>query len=86
MIGEMQKTIQTVKGLDSAKSYDSKNIKDHLPLFVESFNAKRENPNYEAGIKTKYSFIDYATNGLRPADFVIIAGESGFGKSLLLNT
>ena len=83
-VGEMKKTIQSITGIDKVKTYESKNIKDYLPTFVEKFNNKKENPHFESGVKTGYSFLDFATNGLRPADFVLIAGESGFGKSLFL--
>jgi replicative DNA helicase len=31
-----------------------------------------------------YSFFDYAVNGVKPADFVMIAGASGYGKSTML--
>lgn len=84
-MGDMQKTIQTIKDLDKKKAFESRNIKDYLSTFVENFNAKKNNPNLEVGLMTKYSFLDLATNGLKPADFVLIAGESGFGKSLFLN-
>jgi len=84
-MGDMQKTIQTIKDLSKTKSFESKNIKDYLPSFVEKFNAKKNNPELEIGLMTNYSFLDFATNGLKPADFVLIAGESGFGKSLFLN-
>lgn len=82
---EMQKTVQNIKNLDHKQSYESKNIKEYLPIFVDKFNAKKNNPKMDNGLMTKYSFLDYATNGLKPADFLIIAGESGFGKSLFLN-
>lgn len=85
IINDMQKTIQTINGLNNSKSYERKTLKEALPGFVEKFNAKRLNPKIDEGIKTGYSFFDYATRGVRPADFVIIAGESGFGKSLFLN-
>lgn len=84
-VKDMQQTIQSIKSLDHNKAYESQNIKEYLPQFVEKFNAKRENPELDHGLKTQYSFIDYATNGLKPADFLLIAGESGFGKSLFLN-
>jgi len=82
---DLQKTIQNVKSINQLKAFESQNIKDYLPSFVDKFNLKKENPNLEVGIKTKYSFFDYATNGVKPADFILVAGESGFGKSLLLN-
>ena len=84
-ITEMQKTIQSVKAVNRNSIFESKDIKDYLPSFVEKFNAKRNDPNLDRGILTKYSFLDIATNGLKPADFLVVAGETGFGKSLLLN-
>ena len=84
-VTDLQKTIQSIKDLDKSKSFENKNIKDYLPTFVEKFNAKKNNPELETGLMTHYSFLDFATNGLKPADFVLIAGESGFGKSLFLN-
>jgi replicative DNA helicase len=83
-VSEIQKTISLVRSLNAVKTYESKNIKDYLPTFVNNFNAKKNDPSVNEGLKTKYSFFDYATNGIKPADFVLIAGESGFGKSLFL--
>lgn len=84
-IKDLEKTLHNIRQLDATKTFKSKNIKEFLPEFVEKINAKRENPNIDKGILTKYWFFDFATNGVKPADFVIIAGESGFGKSLFLN-
>ena len=83
-VKDMQRAIQSIKGLDGLKTYNNKDIKEYLPAFVDKFNAKRNDPDYEIGLKTYYSFLDYSTNGLKEADFVLIAGESGFGKSLFL--
>lgn len=82
---EMQKTVQNIKTLNNHRAYESKNIKEYLSSFSENFNAKKNNPDFDKGLMTKYSFLDYATNGLKPSDFMVIAGESGFGKSLFLN-
>lgn len=82
---DIQKTLQNIRDLDRNKSFENKNIKDYLLTFVEKFNARKNNPDIESGLMTNYSFLDFATNGLKPADFVLIAGESGFGKSLFLN-
>jgi replicative DNA helicase len=82
---DLQKTIQSIKSLDQTKAYESKSIKEYLPIFVDKFNAKKNDPKVDRGLMTGYSFFDFATNGLKPADYVLIAGETGFGKSLLLN-
>lgn len=83
-LSEMQKTIQTIRGIEIAKTHERKTLRDAIPAFTERFNAKRSNPNVDAGLMTGYSVFDKATNGCKPADFILIAGESGFGKSLAL--
>lgn len=82
---ETKKKLQIVESLNQTKSYERKTIKQHLPDFKESFLRKKEDPTCDRGISTGYSFFDWATNGVKPSDFVIIAGESGHGKSLMLN-
>jgi replicative DNA helicase len=84
-MAEIQKTIQSIKGLNEAKSYERKTIRNARAPFIEKFNAKRANPKVDSGLMTGYSFFDFSTNGIKAADFVLIAGESGFGKSMLLN-
>lgn len=81
---EMQKAIQSIRGMHEAKTYDRKTLRNNIQNFSEKFNAKRTNPKVDTGLLTGYSYFDFATNGVKPADFVVIAGESGFGKSLFL--
>jgi replicative DNA helicase len=83
-IAEMQKAIGSINSISKNQVVEHKTIKEYLPTFVEDFNHKKNNPNAETGLKTYYNFIDIAVNGFKPADFMIIIGESGFGKSLLL--
>lgn len=85
VVSDLQKTIQTINDLHADRAYDSQDIKDYLDAFVDQYNSKKNNPNANLGIKTNYSFLDYCTNGLKPSDFLLIAGETGFGKSLFLN-
>jgi replicative DNA helicase len=83
-IKDMQQTVQSIKGLNQVRSYDRKTLKEAIPTFKEEYNAKIENPNFDTGIKTGYSYLDFATDGLRPGELVLIGGESGGGKSMLL--
>jgi replicative DNA helicase len=83
-IKDMQQTVQNIKGLNQVRSYDRKTLKEAIPTFKEEYNAKIENPNFDTGIKTGYSYLDFATDGLRPGELVLIGGESGGGKSMLL--
>lgn len=84
LLDEINKTAQTVRGMNEAKTYERKTLRNNVSAFQEMFNAKRTNPKVDTGLMTGYSYFDFATNGVKAADFVIIAGESGFGKSLFL--
>jgi replicative DNA helicase len=84
-MGDIQKTMQSIKSINEVKAYDRRSVKNAVAPFREKFNAKRANPKLDAGLMTGYSFFDQSTNGIKAADFVLIAGESGFGKSMLLN-
>lgn len=82
--GDLQKTIQNVKNLSHQKTYESRSLRDSLGNFTESFRQKKENPEFNKGISTGYSFLDWSTNGIKPSDFILVCGESGHGKSTLL--
>lgn len=81
---ELQKTIQSIKSLDQTKAYTRKTLKDAIATFRDEYNAKLEDPNFDAGIKTGYSYLDYVSDGLRPGELLLIGGESGAGKSMFL--
>jgi replicative DNA helicase len=81
---EMQKTLQTIKALSQVKAYERKTLKEAAPIFREEYNAKMEDPTFDQGVKTGYSYFDNVTDGLRPGELVLIGGESGAGKSMLL--
>ena len=81
---DLQKTIQTIKSLNHIRSFERRTLKDDVPIFRDEYNAKQEDANFDAGIKTNYSYLDYVTDGLRPGELLLIGGESGSGKSMLL--
>lgn len=81
---EMQKTTQSIKTLHQVKAYDRQTLKEAVPRFRDEYNAKMEDPHFDAGIKTGYSYFDNVTDGCRPGELILIGGESGAGKSMLL--
>lgn len=83
-MAEMQKTVQNIKGLNQIKSFERKTLKEAIPAFREEYNAKMENEDFDKGLRTKYSFLDNVTDGLRAGELLLIGGESGAGKSMLL--
>lgn len=66
------------------KAFVQKTIKDYIPEFKSGYNFKLKNPDQSHGIYTNFKQLDYITNGLIPSDMLIIAGETGAGKSVAL--
>lgn len=81
---ELQKTVQNIKGLSQVKTYERKTLKEAVPIFREEYNAKMEDPNFDRGLRTGYSYLDHVTDGARAGELILIGGESGGGKSMLL--
>jgi len=84
MTKSIQKVLNNINSLSSKKIYEKHSLKEAIPLFKEEYNAKLKDPNFDSGIKTGYKFMDYATDGFRPGELVLIGGESSAGKSMLL--
>lgn len=83
-IGEMQKTIQSIKSLSQTKTYERKTLKESVAAFREEYDAKLKDPSFDRGVLTGYSYLDQVTDGLRPGELLLIGGESSAGKSMLL--
>lgn len=83
-VQELQKTVQSIKSLHQTRSFERRTLKEDVAIFRDEYNAKTEDPNYDAGIRTGYSFLDHVTDGARPGELWLIGGESGGGKSMLL--
>lgn len=83
-VRDIQSHINSIKVLDGTQAYERKTMKDHLKQFTETYIEKQKNPDLGKGILTGYSFFDYIKNGLRPADLIVIAGETGAGKSVFM--
>src|SRR5574338_997438 len=83
-VGEMVKAVTSIKSLTQTKAYERKTLKEAVPIFREEYNAKMEDPDFDRGVRTGYSYLDSATDGLRPGELLLIGGESGAGKSMFL--
>jgi replicative DNA helicase len=67
------------------KTYTQKTMREFAGDFKSEFLRKREDPDIARGIQTGYSYLDYVTGGLQPAELIIVGAETGGGKSMLLN-
>lgn len=83
-IKDAQRKIQNVKSLNKTKAYERRTLKENIDFFREEFNEKLKNPDFDRGVMTGYSVLDSCTGGLRPGELLLIGGESGAGKSMLL--
>ncbi len=83
-VADLQRTVQSIKGLSQVRTFERRTLKDDVPFFRDEYNAKLADPNFDAGIATGYSFLDHVTGGLRAGELLLIGGESGGGKSMLL--
>lgn len=81
---DMQRLIQNVKSIEQSKSYERKTLKETISDYKSEYNAKLKDPNFDRGILTGYSYLDAVTDGLREGEMLLIGGESGAGKSMLL--
>lgn len=77
--------IQNIQSLKNGRAYTQRTVREHLPRFKEKYVANALTDTSEA-IKTYYSGIDYATDGILPAEMVIIGAETAGGKMLPLTT
>lgn len=83
-INDIQFTLNNIKSVNQLKVYKDGSLRDYANDFIDLYNAKRENPEFGVGIRTGYTFIDYAIGGLKPGELLLYAGITSSGKSLLL--
>jgi replicative DNA helicase len=83
----IQEQLDDVKRISKGRrqTYTQKTLKSYIPDFKQSYNDKFRNKEIGRGILTGYSYIDYIKNGMLPAEMMIVAGETGAGKSMVLN-
>ena len=46
-VSELQRTIQSIKGLSQKRTFERRTLKDDVPHFRDEYNAKLENPDFE---------------------------------------
>lgn len=90
-ISETVKSVQShldeIKRVKSGakQAFTQKTLKAFIPEFKQEYNNKFHNKELKRGILTGYSYIDHITNGFSPGELIMICGETGAGKSVLLN-
>jgi replicative DNA helicase len=73
-----------INSFESGRTHIQKPIGDFVDEFQESYEARLLNPEVTIEVPTGYSFID-TISPFCPGELIIVGGESGKGKSILLN-
>jgi replicative DNA helicase len=84
---EAERILGRVKEVNSGKkkTYTQKTIRLYASEFLVNYEQKLKDPEFGRGIRTGYSFLDFVTNGVMPAEMLLIGGSTSSGKSLFLN-
>lgn len=77
--------LQAARNIRNGRSHTQKTVAEHIDEFNDACVVRAESPEASQAVLTHYSAVDYATGGLLPAEFFIVAAETGGGKSTLLN-
>ena len=74
-----------IKSVNKERSFVKRTLSNYVGDFKKNYIAKSKNPELGRGIMTGYSCLDFVKNGMRPADLLLMCGETGTGKSMWLN-
>lgn len=80
----LHKMSAEIKNIGSKKAYKEVLIRNYVEEWKQQFFARTKNKELAQGVMTGFSMLDYYTNGLRPSEFMLIAGDTGGGKSVML--
>ena len=74
-----------IKSINKERSFVKRTLRNYVSDFKKNYIAKSKNPELGRGIMSGYSCLDFVKNGMRPADLMLMCGETGTGKSMWLN-
>lgn len=81
----MRKGVVSIDEINKRKEYKEGTLQDSAEERMLRYNQIEENPDIAKGILTGFSTFDQITNGIHPGEFMIVAGDTGGGKSVLLH-
>jgi replicative DNA helicase len=79
----LRKTISEIDGIKVSKVYREGSLAGSAPIARDRYFEIKSNPELARGVHVGFQEFDRITNGLRPAELILIGGESGAGKSAL---
>jgi hypothetical protein len=85
ILHEMKLRVSQAEQVDSGRAYIQRSAGDYIEEFETSYEARKINDAAKLNIKTGYSLIDWATDGLLPSELFLVGAATGGGKSVMLN-
>lgn len=80
---KLRKLVAEIDSIKISKTYKEGSLKSTVDEAKEEYENRKTNPSAAQGIKVGMREFDRITNGLQPAELVLIGGESSAGKSAL---
>lgn len=80
----MKQSIVEIDSIRKRSAYREGSLKDSASERAKRYNYIEANPEAAQGILTGFSTFDRITNGLHAGEFMIVAGDTGTGKSILM--
>ncbi len=81
----LKEAIVNIDSINRKAVYKEGTLRDSAEDRTKRYSYIKEHPETARGILTGFSTFDTITNGLHPGEFIIVAGDTGTGKSILLH-
>jgi replicative DNA helicase len=81
----IKKSTVEIDSIGAKKMYKEGTLRDSALERVGKYKHIKEHPELARGILTGLSTLDRISNGLHPGELMIIAGDTGTGKSILMH-
>jgi len=81
----LKKSIVDIDSIHKRATYKEGKLAESAQERIDRYKYIKENPEMAQGIMTGFTTFDMKTNGLHPGEFMIIAGDTGTGKSILMH-
>lgn len=81
----IKETVVAIDGVHRSVIYKEGTLGESVTERMNYYKYIKENPEAAQGVLTGFSTFDQKTNGLHAGEFMIIAGGTGTGKSVLMH-
>lgn len=81
----LKESVVDIDNIHKRTTYKEGTLKESAPERIKRYQFIKANPDAARGIYTGFSSLDKRTNGIHRGEFVIIAGDTGTGKSIVMH-